>query len=262
MSKQLIKLKKTFKIDEIISKSLLQCTINIHNYLQFTSEVFLNTLESDHLLITFNFTIETITKFLAKIDFVSEENLVYRHPAGFSITICPQFTKNTMLPALYYISDITQPDQQKTKMFDFNYGYKIEISERKNTHSVRTRINIDNDNLNITDISYMTYTATNKHFKNKSSFAYKLNCNAERIHENLFSSITIKDKVFKDLSLFDVTYVFADQPDNISFITLSDIIVSCGFPIEKMIGETYEHFMDVENIFNNDELKLIEMTYV
>lgn len=274
-----IKFEELFNVKDYVKKPLTEHIITQEIADTLTDSMFMNLLKTDHFLMLFLLPISEIDTFLNKVGFNKSDRLVYKHKSGFLLmvsTYSPFRQKKG-----YYLSLLHCPDEDKRISFDFEHSYRIDVSYKSKDKQYSTGsypINFEyivildketphTDTYMIKSIKHLTGIFNLNHeelhiLDSLKTFADKLDYNIHRIDEEQLTSITIDDKVFNNVSLFNVVYVIDVDSNRVRTFTLADIILTCGFSLDRLIGLNIEQFMSIENIFNEDELKVIEMTYI
>lgn len=269
-----MKFEELFNAEDYVKKPLTEYIFTQEIADTLTDSMFMDILKTDHFFMLFLFPISDIDTFLNKVGFYKSERLIYKHESGFLLIVSPY--SSSRHKSGYYLSLLHYPDDGKRISFDFEYAYRIDVSYQSDDKQYSDGsypinfeyiVKLDKDTHNIKTIKHSTGLFNLNHVElhtldSLKTFAHKLDYNIHRIDEEQVSSITIDDKVFNNVSLFDVVYVTTYDDTRVRTFTLSDIIQTCGFNRDRMIGRNIEQFMSIENIFDEDELKVIEMTYI
>lgn len=274
-----MKFEELFNVKDYVKKPLTEHIITQEFADTLTDSMFIDLLKTDHFLMLFLFPIGDIDIFLNKVGFNKSDRLVYKHESGFLLMVSTYLSSHKKKG--YYLSLLNYPNDVKRMSFDFEHAYRIDVSYKSLDNQYSTGsypinfeyiVTLDKDTphtetYTIKSIKHSTGLFNLNHadlhtLDSLKTFAHKLDYNIHRIDEEQVSSITIDDKVFNNVSLFDVVYIIAEDSTGVRTFTLSDILQICGFSMDRLVGRNIEHFMSIENIFNEDELKVIEMTYI
>lgn len=240
----------------------------------FNEDMFLDLFKTDYFFMVFLLPFTEIDKFLHKVGFKQKEKSLYRNSIGFSLTLSVHLSKKHK--TCYYLSTLNYPKMAKRMSFDLDFYNRIDVAYKNqdkiyssDEYSIdfRSMVNMQKGSNNITSIHHNSdlFNLNHEELHTKDSlksFADKLDYNIHRIEEEQLLSIMIDEKVYTNVSLFDVVYVIGSDESRVRSFMLSDIIQICGFSFDRMIGKSMEQFMNIENIFDKDELKVIEMTYI
>lgn len=269
-----MKLEPLFKPEDYVKKPLTEYVITPEIAETLNEVMFLDMLKTDYFFMLFLLPLGDIDSFLNKLGFKRQERSVYKNSLGYHLTLSVRTSPKHKQG--YYLSTLNYPDNVKRISFEFEHMYRIDIyyksqDERysEGTYPVDFNyvIKLDKETYNIISIHHSCDLFNLNHVELHTSnslktFAHKLDYNIHRIEEEPLSSITIDEQLFNNVSLFDVVYIITSETDRIRSFTLSDIVQTCGFSFDRMIGNNMEHFMNIENIFDEDELKVIEMVYI
>lgn len=241
---------------------------------KFSEQMFLDIFKQDYFFIALILSITDITEFFDKLGFKQIERLHYEHDSGFVLSISPYYSDRHKRG--YYVSNLNYPNRNKQMLFELEHMYKIHVNYKSQHEKYSSGsypidfgyvVSLDEKTYNIKSIHHSSDIFNLNHVElhtlnSLKTFANKLDYNIHRIEEEPLSSITIDDNEFINVSLFDVVYMLTDEMDRVRSFSLSDIITNCGFSLDRMIGQNVEKFMNIENVFNEDELKMIEMVYI
>lgn len=269
-----MKLEQVFKTEDYIKKTLSEFVFTQEIADTFTESMFLDIFKLDYFFMVFLFPIADIDKFLDKVGFKRQERAFYKNSEDYTLTL--SICTSARHKAGYYLSNLQYPEASKRMSFDLEHFNRIDVfyKSKDERYSEGTFpidfgciVTLDKDTPTIKSIHHSTDLFNLNHIElhtvnNLKTFAHKLDYNIHRIEEEQLSSISIDNQVFNNVSLFDVVYLITSDTDRVRSFTLSDIIQTCGFSFDRLIGNNMEHFMNIENIFDEDELKVIEMAYI
>jgi len=260
---------------DYLNKQLTEYVITPELAKTFTEQMFLDIFQEDCFFMLFQFSIREVDIFLESLGFKREQRSVYTHDSGFSFDLSPY--QKSRHECGYYLSLLNHPEYRKRIAFDFEHAYRINVSyvhddERYSAGAYNFRfgysMNIDEATYRIGSIYHTSNLFDLDHAEINTSdtlrtatYAQTLDYSIHRIEEERFEFVVIDDKRFENISMFDIRYALTFDENRIRSFSLADIIQVCGFSHERMIGESMDKFINIENIFNEDELKIIEMAF-
>ena len=264
-----------FKSDDYLTKQLTEYVITPEVANTFTESMFLEIFKDDVFFMVFQFPIDEIDTFLDGLGFKRNQRMNYTHVSGFSFDL--SVYQKARHKGGYYLSVLNHPDYKKRIVFDFEHAYRINVSyvhddERYSAGAYNFRfgysMHIDEATYRIRSIYHTSNLFDLDHVEINTSdtlrtatYAQILDYSIHRIEEDRFEFVVIDDKRFENISMFDIRYALTFDENRIRSFSLADIIHVCGFSHERMIGESIDKFINIENIFNEDELKIIEMAF-
>lgn len=219
---------------------------------------FLNILNQKYFFIIFQLSISKIENFLRSLNFVKKDDLLFTHASGVAFLLNLSCVNQDIKG--YYISELKHGVQR----INFHWGDLYNIHHAYNDKNLPV-VNLDYavkcDNLNqIKYISYVNIPPKNISHEN-SNFIDLLNNNISHIYEYVFDSVIVDNKMMEDISIFDVVYFLPKNDAFHNVICLSELLLSCQFNINKLTNIDVKDLLDIQNILNEDELKIIEMIY-
>lgn len=268
-----------FKVDDYLTKQLTEYVFTPEVAKIFTEQMFLDIFKEDCFFMIFQFPIGEIDAFLDGLGFKRSQRMNYTHVSGFSFDLSVyQNYQKARHEGGYYLSVLNHPDYKKRISFDFEHSHRIDVSyvhddERYSSGNYNFRfgysMRIDEGSYRIRSIHHTSNLFDLDHFEINTSdilrlatFAQRLDYSIHRIEEDRFEFVVIDQQKFNDASIFNVLYSLTFEENRIRTFSLSDIILACGFSLDRLIGESIDKFINIENIFNSDELKVIEMTFI
>lgn len=216
-----------------------------------SEDQFLGILNQRFFFVVFKFSIIDIERFFHHVGFVKTDDLIFTHTSGVSISI-------TLSSQGYYISDLNI--NQRYIQFHYDDSCYIHCAYNKTTYkNLDYSVKFD-DSTQIKSISYSNLSLVSSEYKH-TNIMELLNNNISHIHEYVLDSFIIDNRIIEHATISDVVYF---MPKNDTFnhvISLSEILLTCQLNIDKLINIKVTDLLDIRNIFNEDELKIIEMTY-
>jgi hypothetical protein len=269
-------LPNVFKSDDYLSKQLTEYVITPEVAKTFTESIFLNIFKEDCFFMVFQFPIGEIDTFLDRLGFKRSQRMSYTHVCGFSFDL--SVYQKARHNGGYYLSVLNHPNYKKRISFDFEYACSIDVSyvhddERYSSGDYNLRfgysVTIDEASYRIRSIYHTSNFFDLDHVEINTSdtlrlatFAQTLDYSIHRIEEDRLEFVVINDKKFENISMFNVRYALTFDDNRIRSFSLADIIQVCGFSHELMMSDSIDKFLNIENLFNEDELKVIEMTFI